>query len=146
MCFDGKAQHQLVWLHKRDFRQLNLQDEHLEHRQEVQDYLVLHSKATTGLMNEIDDQSDDLYDDSRNGDANDDGQRSETLDFVGGDRTGITRNIPEIEPQRHVKVESSTQRSGRHQLWPMARRASPAMKSLDNSDSSHFSDFVDSSE
>ncbi|KAJ4141761.1 hypothetical protein NW768_000978 [Fusarium equiseti] len=96
MCFDGKARHELNWLHVEEFRQLNLEDEHLEHRQEVQNYLASNSNANISLMNEInhqsedvyddsrnddaDDESDDLYDDSRNGDVEDDGERSETLD------------------------------------------------------------------
>ncbi|CAG7559058.1 unnamed protein product [Fusarium equiseti] len=168
MCFDGKDRHQLVWLPAKHFRQLNLQDEHLEHRQDVEDFLVsrrntatldylaMRSNVATGPGNEIEDGSDDLYDDSRNGDADDDNdgdgpassemrvqERSETLELVEGDRTGSATDIQGNEPQRDVKAEAPTQPSGSGQLWPMARRAPPDMMSLDNSD---FSDSSDSSE
>lgn len=50
MRFDGNAQNQLVWLKRRHFRQLNIQDEHLEHRQDVQNYLASHSNVTLGRL------------------------------------------------------------------------------------------------
>ena len=105
------------------------------------------TRSTIGPRNEIEDESEDLYNDSRNGDGDDDGPtfsghtqphiegRPATAEPVEGDHTGTATEIPEKDPQRDVKVETSTQHSGRHQLWPLARRAPPAMESLDNSDS-----------
>ncbi|RFN54527.1 hypothetical protein FIE12Z_1182 [Fusarium flagelliforme] len=150
MCFDGNNPHLVDWLPMCQFRELDVHDEHLDYVQDVKDYLASRSN-TTGLENEVEGESEDLYDDSRNGDGDNGGagdeatlgghtqtdvqEPAETVDPVGGGRTGITRNIPEHHPQRDVKFESSTGPSGWHQLWPMARRGPPAMESLDNSDS-----------
>ncbi|KAJ4004017.1 hypothetical protein NW752_010901 [Fusarium irregulare] len=130
MCFDGNDPHLVDWLPVAQFRKLDVHDPHLDYAQDVRDYL-----AST----------------SNNGDSNDnsvgDGptfsghtqthieERPESVEPVRGYRTLPATGIPESHPQRDVKVESLTRPSERQQLWPLARRAPPAMESLDNSDS-----------
>ncbi|KAL6918257.1 hypothetical protein FSST1_009752 [Fusarium sambucinum] len=79
---------------------------------------------------DVDDQHLDYAQDVKNYIAS-----RRNVSSVEGKRTGTTTEIRESRPQRDVKVETSTQPSGRDQLWPMARRGPPAMESLVNSDS-----------
>ncbi|KAF9765223.1 hypothetical protein IL306_002539 [Fusarium sp. DS 682] len=150
MCFDGETPHNVAWLPVEHFRILDVHDKHLDYTQAVNDYIASRSNS---LGNEIEDESEDLYEDSLGGvdDGDGDGptssghtqthidRPSETVHLVEDGRTRTTMEIQESHPQRDVKLESSTQPSGRRQMsiqrrWPIARRSAPDMVDFSDSD------------
>ncbi|KAF5557527.1 hypothetical protein FMEXI_691 [Fusarium mexicanum] len=128
MCLVGEAPHKVDWLPVCHFRKLDLEDEDLEDKDVIKAFMRKRTAGKYQLGNDIEDESEDLYEDSTAGDnyaptssrdrQSPIGRASENISTDQGIRIGSTAENQESTPlgpkppTQVVKDEPATVRRG----------------------------------